>query len=184
MESTAGKLLVAIPELPDSNFFRTVVFMIEHNEEGAMGVVLNRPTSVTIGDLWQKLNPDVAVYADGNVHVGGPVSGPIIAIHDQFSLIDETIIDDVYMTMDRDRLNQLIANAEINLRIYSGYSGWAPDQLEDELQCGGWLVAPAKAQDIYGSPDQLWKSVCERVGNDIMMPGLPDLPSGGDPNLN
>ena len=158
--------------------------MMDHTDEGAMGVVLNRPTSVEISDLWQKLDSDVEVYIDGKVHVGGPVEGPIIALHDQFSMSDEMIIDEVYMTMTSDRMNQLVAKSGIKFRVFSGYSGWAPGQLEAEVQNGGWLVTEATSSDVYGSPEALWKSVCERVGNKIMFPGLPDISSGTDPNLN
>ena len=184
MDSLAGKLLVAIPDLPDSNFYRTVVFVIEHSDEGAMGVVLNRPSNVDLYDLWQQFDSDVEVYVDGKVHVGGPVKGPILALHDQFSLTDELIIDDVYITTSSDRLNQLVCDSNIQFKAFSGYSGWGPKQLDSELEHGGWLVADATANDIYGHPDLLWKSVCERVGKNILFPGLPDLPMGGDPNLN
>lgn len=185
MESLTGKLLVAIPDMADSNFFRSVVFIIEHNASGAMGVILNRPTNENIADFWQGYDAAVTVFQTGNVHLGGPVEGPVFALHNQFCLSDENVIDGVYLAAINERLNQLVSSPEqIKFRVFNSYSGWGPGQLEMELKAGGWLVADTTADDVFREPDNLWKSICERVGNDVISPGIPKFPAGGQPGLN
>lgn len=184
MESFTGRLLIAIPDLPDSNFFRTVVFMIDHSDEGAMGVILNRPLNMKVDELWDKLNPNLVVDCDANIYLGGPVKGPVIAIHNDYNFMDNEVIDSVFVTMSSERLNDLITKEEISLRIFTGYSGWGPGQLEMEIESGGWLVADATSRDPFLAPDNLWKNICDRVGRDIIMPKNLLGDGTGDPNLN
>ncbi len=181
MDFLAGKLLIAVPDLPDSNFYRSVVFMIEHNADGAMGVILNRPTNMALGD-WKELATDMEVSRQDKIFVGGPVEGPILALHDQFSITDNEVHEGIYLTTSSDRLSQLVTNAEVRLKLFSGYSGWGPGQLEMELECGGWLVCAAHNKDIFADSETLWKSICERFGHDIMLPS--GVKRDGDPNLN
>ncbi|MEM9411421.1 MAG: YqgE/AlgH family protein [Planctomycetota bacterium] len=183
MESLAGKLLIAIPELPDGNFYRTVVFVIEHTEDGAMGVILNRPSDVTLEELWDRLDPEIEVNRLGYVHVGGPVNGPVIGIFDHPRFDDTEILDGVFMTMSSDKLNYYVKSLDGKFKSFSGYSGWGPTQLESELESGGWLVLQAKAADIFDNSETLWKSLCERYGNHVLMPVI-NKPYSGDPNLN
>ena len=190
MESLTEKLLVAIPELPDSNFSRSVVLILEHNEQGAMGVILNRPSNVTVSEYLSQQDSSVKLTIAGNIHVGGPVEGPVLSLHNQFSLSDPAIIDEVYLASDGERLMQLVnrdtelSGTDLKLKVFQGYSGWAPGQLDMEIDNGGWLVADARADDVFCQPDFLWKSICERVGNDIMLRRIPNLRVGGDPGLN
>ena len=184
MESHAGRLLIAVPDLPDTNFYRTVVFMIEHSDDGAIGVILNRPAEVTLVDLWKKLNHDTEVRRDTKVFVGGPVNGPVLALHNHMQFSDSTVMDGVYMTMASDQLNQLVSDESGELKVFSGYSGWAPNQLESEIERGGWLLLDAEPNHVFGGCDELWKSVCDKVGNDIMLPGILRQQEFGDPNLN
>lgn len=183
-ESYAGNLLIAVPDLPDTNFYRTVVFMIEHSDDGAIGVVLNRPANVTLADLWDKLNGNLEVQRDAPVYVGGPVNGPVLALHNQYQYSESTIIDGVFMTMARDQLNRLMMDEGGEVKVFSGYSGWAPKQLENEIERGGWLLLDAEPNHVFGSPDELWKSVSHKVGNDIMLPRVLRGQNFGDPNLN
>ncbi len=88
------------------------------------------------------------------------------------------------MTMASDQLNQLVSEDRGELRVFSGYSGWAPNQLEAEIERGGWLLLDAEPNHVFGSSEQLWKSVCDRVGNEIMLPGMLRQQDYGDPNLN
>ena len=184
MDSLTGQLLIAIPELPDSNFFRSVVFMIEHSSEGAMGVILNRPSNVKLGEIWNQLDPNVNVERDDFVHLGGPVKGPIVGLHEQFQFNDNEVIDGVYMTMDSHRLNELVEESEFRFKAFSGYSGWGPNQLESEIEHGGWFVTGAKPGDVFYSSHDLWKHLCERVGQDILSEFGITKNSMIDPNLN
>ena len=97
-ESYAGNLLIAVPDLPDTNFFRTVVFMIEHSEDGAIGVILNRPANVKLVDLWDELNSEITVQRNAPVFVGGPVNGPVLALHNQY-MHSETPVSYTHLTL-------------------------------------------------------------------------------------
>lgn len=184
MDSLTGKLLIAIPSLPDANFYRTVVFLIEHSDGGAIGVVLNRPANVRLDQLWDKLSPELSVERRDAVYIGGPVQGPILALHNQYALSETHVMDGVYMTMSGEKLNQLVMEPDCELKTFTGYSGWAPDQLESEIDRGGWLLLPAEPRHVFGDSEQLWKDVCAKVGDEIMLPAAVKKKSPGDPNLN
>lgn len=184
MAKVGGSLLIAIPDLTDTNFHRTVVFVIEHTEEGAMGVVLNRPTPADLVSVWQKLDSEVHVTQPGVLFSGGPVGGPLIALHDQFSFSDTQIIEGVFMAIASERLNDLVASDDIQLRVFSGYSGWGPEQLDNEIDSGGWLVMPAEACHIFSDTETLYKNVCERFGAQIIFPQLGQNSRPANPGLN
>ena len=184
MDSLTGQLLIAIPELPDSNFYRSVVLLIEHGPDGAMGVILNRPTDVTLSEMWKQLDPEISVERDQDfVYVGGPVKGPILGLHEQSSFSDKEVIGGICLSMESQRLNEL-AQEDVRLKIFTGYSGWGPSQLEAEIESGGWFVTDAKATDVFQSADNLWKNLCERVGQDILSSIGINQSTKGDPNLN
>lgn len=184
MELQTGKLLIAIPSLPDTNFYRTVVFLIEHSDDGAIGVVLNRPAKVRVDQLWDKLAPTLEVDRRDAVFLGGPVQGPVLALHDNYALSERPVIDGVYMTMSGDKLNQLVMEPTGKLKAFTGYSGWAPGQLESEIERGGWLLANAQPGHIFDDCDELWKEVCSQLGDEIMLPLAVKNRFPGDPNLN
>lgn len=172
MKSLAGTLLIAIPDLGDSNFFRAVVLMIEHSREGAVGVVLNRPGNMSLRKLWNALAAEIPVKRQDRVHIGGPVQGPILALHNEVDWSDSQVIDGVYLTMSGEKLNHLVADSSCQLKAFTGYSGWGPNQLESEIEAGGWLLYPAEPGHVFCDSVELWKDVCESVGNNIMLAGL------------
>ena len=184
MDSLAGKLLIAVPDLGDANFFRSVVLIFQHDDGGASGVILNRPSNMTIGKVWDKIAPEMECLNDDPVYVGGPVPGPLMALHNAMAYSDNEILPGLYLTMERENLNALVREPDRNLRIFSGYAGWGPNQLENEMEVGGWLTLPADANHVFDSPDELWKRVCEQVGHKIMLPRLSKKSGKADPNLN
>jgi putative transcriptional regulator len=166
---TRGRLLVAGPPLEDPNFRRTVVFMIEHNEEGALGVVLNRPSPIDLADAvpqWADLaaNPP-AVFIGGPVEPGAvrglgrlvaedPPEG-LTPVHAGIGVLD--------LEADPVRLVGDVGG----VRLFTGYSGWGPGQLEDELAMGGWFVVDAEPDDVTTTePDDLWRAVLRRQPDD------------------
>jgi putative transcriptional regulator len=172
MKSFAGQLLIAIPDLGDTNFFRTVVLLIEHTTDGAVGVVLNRPGNMTLKKLWNALAAEIPVKRLDFVHIGGPVQGPILALHNEGDWSDSQVIDGVYMTMAGEILNHLVSDTKCQLKTFTGYSGWGPNQLESEIKRGGWLLHPAEPRHVFCQSHELWKDVCESVGREIMFAGL------------
>lgn len=182
MENLAGHLLIAIPDLGDPNFSKTVVMMFQHNEEGASGVILNRPSDVTIKRVWDEVAEEPCDCRDP-VNIGGPVQGPLIALHGSLALAETPVISGVFISMGRDNLNELVHQTDQPFKLFSGYSGWGAGQLESEIQQGGWLTLKANAEHVFDSPDGLWRQVCDQVGNDILMSQLGNHWQG-DPSLN
>jgi putative transcriptional regulator len=162
--SLKGKLLVATPRLTDPNFFRTVVLLLEHGEEGALGVVLNRPSRTALAEplpQWEELAAQPAV-----VFVGGPVA-PDAAICLARVTTDPSagfrpVLDRVG-TFDLERDPALAATEVEGLRVFAGYAGWAPGQLEAEIAARGWFVLDALPDDALSPhPAELWSAVLRR----------------------
>lgn len=184
MKSLAGQLLVAIPDLCDPNFFQSVVLMLNHDDSGACGIILNRPSNVSVGQVWDQV-ADVECDCSEVVHVGGPVEGPLIGLHTSLALAERSVMPGVFLTTDRDQLNQLVTQDKHAFRIYSGYAGWGPGQLDAEVDQGGWLVHPAEYDHVFHTDyDNIWKSLCQDVGNEIMLSQFLKQRQPGDPNLN
>ncbi len=186
MESLAGHLLIAIPDLHDSNFYRTVVLVFRHDEEGASGVVLNRPSNVQVKKVWHEIAKDGEMShcnCKDMVHVGGPVEGPLIGLHTSLALGESPVIPGVFVSMGRDNLNTLVHQSEQEFKIFSGYSGWSPQQLDSEIKQGGWLTFPANKDHLFDSPEGLWKQVCQQVGDDVLRPHIGKI-QPSDPTLN
>ena len=182
MSSLRGRLVVASPAMLDPNFHRTVVLLIEHGEEGALGVVLNRATEMPVGEplpLWEDHAADPAV-----VYVGGPVqprgaiclgrSDPPIRTSGWAPVFAD--IGTVDLNMDPSELPEVG-----QVRVFAGHAGWGPLQLEDEMDEGAWVVCDARPDDVFApDPDQLWAQVVERQGG--VVPLLTRFPP--DPDLN
>ena len=160
MEAThKGKLLVALPVLRDANFDRTVVYMIEHSELGAVGVVLNRPSPMALTEplpSWSPLAADPAV-----VFFGGPVGkGDAIGIGETASG-DAVVVDLKNDPGDHDP-------PVTRVRVYAGYAGWEASQLDDEIAAGAWVVVDIEPGDVMSEdPDSLWPNVLRRQGGKL-----------------
>lgn len=184
MDGLTGKLLIAIPELGDPNFYRSVVLVMMHGEEGATGIILNRPSNATVSSVWDQIS-DLECECDDAVHVGGPVEGPLMALHTSLAAAERQILPGVFLTMQREHLNQLVAQDEHEFRIYSGYAGWSPGQLEAEIERGGWLLREAAFEHVFEANEEaLWKMVCEHLGHDIMLPHFNQNRNFIDPGMN
>lgn len=181
MKYLDGHLLVAAPNLPDENFFRTVVLMVQHNDQGAFGLVLNHPLDVSIREIWQEI-ADEECECDSLLHLGGPVEGPLMALHTEPELSEIEVIPGVHVASEKDRLNQLVRSNASPLILFSGYSGWGADQLESEIAVGGWLTTPARYEHVFEQSDEMWKAVADEIGRQILFPG--QNPGHGDPGLN
>jgi putative transcriptional regulator len=162
--TTKGMLLLATPPLDDPNFDRSVVYMMEHSGEGAVGVVLNHPTdeSAIDGlDLWMELSAPPAV-----VFNGGPVQyDALIAIAELRGPREDAwsaILPDLgSVDLARDPVD--VADEVGRVRMFRGYAGWAPGQLDSELAGGAWMVFDAQRNDVFHSePDDLWRLVLRR----------------------
>lgn len=173
-ESLRGKLLIAAPSLFDF-FRRTVVLVIEHTEEGAIGVVLNRPSETTVDEAVPALAELAA--SDEPVRVGGPVSPEAVVALGEFADASEagtTVLDGVG-TVDPDAPHDSL----VRLRVYAGYAGWSAGQLDGEVEEGAWILAPAEPEDPFSDGD-LWSEALRRKGGGYRL--LATMPA--DPALN
>jgi putative transcriptional regulator len=174
-ETLRGQLLVAAPVLSDPNFHRTVVFLAEHGEEGAMGIVLNRPTETSVGDAVPELSSIAG--QEEPVYVGGPVStSSVLAVAELDDPEDasELLFGTVGFVQEPDV-------PVVRGRVFLGYAGWGAGQLESELEEESWLVLPAEPDDLFSDdPDGLWSSVLRRQGGPYALLSL--MPP--DPSLN
>ena len=173
MDATlTGKLLIASPLLSDPNFERTVVFICAHSENGAFGLVLNRPTVDEVSDyLPQWLD---IVSAPGVLFTGGPVSP-----RSAFGLgrVREEDFDEGWMPVtpgiglvDLEDGLEALASKLIDLRLFSGYAGWSEGQLEDEINREGWFVVPCETADLFDpEPRRLWREVLRRQRGKVAM---------------
>jgi putative transcriptional regulator len=177
MDSLTGQLLVAGPALIDPNFRRTVVLVGDHGEEGAMGVVLNRPSETDVDEAVPPLADLEGV--DDLVYVGGPVQPQAVVVLGDFSEPERAgvlVLGSIGFLpgeVDRDEIGDLA-----RARVFAGHAGWGPGQLEGELEEGSWIVEPARPDDVFtDTPDQLWSDVLRRKGGPFRVLALmPDDP--------
>ena len=180
MDSTRGQLLIAGPTLGDPNFWRTVVLIVEHTTEGALGLVLNRPSETTVGDAVPQLVE--LVDPDEDLLVGGPVQQSSVIVLAEFDDPGEAA---------------LIAFEDIGIlrtgpdtppppgiratRAFVGHAGWGPGQLDGELERGDWILEPARRSDAFTTePLELWPSVLTRKGGTYAL--IARMPA--DPSVN
>lgn len=181
--SLKGKLLVATPGLVDPNFARSVVLICEHNEEGAIGVILNRPSETPLPDELWEWEPIVA--GPPVVFVGGPVmpEGALCLATSPGAEAAEGWhpVFGPLGTADLERGPDGITAPVDRARVFAGHSGWAPGQLEGELDAGGWFVCDADPDDaLTPEPEALWSFVLRRQGGRLAM--VATYPE--DPSLN
>jgi putative transcriptional regulator len=169
MDSLQGQLLVASPHLGDSPFSRTVILLLYHSDDGAFGVVLNRPIDQTVKSLWSQVS-DRPCECERHLNMGGPVSGPLMALHRERSLaeLEVEVPGGVYVAATKEHLEQLVAEADQPCRIFIGHAGWTAGQLERELAAGVWMAAPATADHVFDEDDDLWKNVLAQIGRSIL----------------
>ena len=162
---TTGKLLVATPLIGDGNFERTVVLMLAHEEEGAAGVVLNRPSGLLVGDALPQWVPHLA--SPPTMFIGGPVSNESVValarVHQPPEQEWWTPVLDMVGTLDLEADVDNVAGAVDGVRLFAGYAGWSSGQLEDEIESGAWFVVDADADDLLTqNPSDLWSAVLSR----------------------
>ena len=172
-ESLSGRLLIASPSMSDY-FRRTVVLVVEHNAEGAFGLVLNQASESTVGEVSDELAEIIG--GDHVVHVGGPVQpGAVTAIGEHLDPAEATklIVGNVGM-VDLDDAPELA-----RIRVFAGYTGWGPGQLDSELEAEAWIGEEAHPDDPFAEGD-LWATVLGRKGGEFTL--LARMPP--DPSLN
>ncbi|NKB22255.1 MAG: YqgE/AlgH family protein [Alphaproteobacteria bacterium] len=171
-----GNLLIAMPRMRDDRFTRSVVYVCAHTSDGAMGLVINKIVeSVSFPELLDQLNIDSgAENTEIRVHFGGPVeTGRGFVLHSADYQQDATLVidDSVALTATVDILKSIADGDGPNKSILAlGYAGWAPGQLDQEIQANGWLSVPADNDLVFGiDPDTKWEKAMGKIGIDFNM---------------
>lgn len=166
MVSFAGSFLISRPELIDPNFDGSLTLVLEHNEDGAVGVIVNRPTTVKVADVFPEWADVVAEPA--LLFEGGPVeTDSLIALgwgpHGESDLPLGLVGIDL-----EEQVPLVLAQGIERVRLFSGYAGWGVGQLEGELANGAWWVVPCELDDLFRSdPAEIWPSVLRRNGGEL-----------------
>jgi len=180
-QSLAGQLLLAAPTLRDPNFARTVVLVGVHNEDGAMGVVLNRPARVSVGEAVPQLQE---LIGDGEpVYVGGPVQPESVVLVAEFleeSSAGLLLLGRIGFPAAGADLDELTMQTTRG-RVFAGYAGWSPSQLDAEVESGDWITHPPLPEDVFTEePAELWSAVLTRMGGSYALIARMPL----DPSVN
>lgn len=181
MTSLNGHLLVASPKLVDTFFHESVILILAHSDEGAAGLVINRPTEATVSDLSESIFQGDFTW-NKSISLGGPVPGPLVVLHSRSRLADQEVCPGVYSTIEEEKVRDAL-RARLDPSIVAiNYSGWGPGQLERELSEDSWEVVPAAADLVFSPPKQdLWREATRRARSLKMqslfnLPGFPDDP--------
>lgn len=185
---SVGRLLVATPDLTDPNFDRTVVLVLQHDgEDGTMGIVLNRPTGLSVDDHldgWGVVAPDPArVYIGGPVHPELAIVAATSAHHSTTPVGADPWPDEIVPLTDHAGVVDLTLDpsllvGKLVVRVFAGHAGWSPGQLDDEIAEGAWWVVDAERDDLVCcDPDALWRRVLRRQRGPVAMVATwPDEP--------
>ena len=162
-----------MPQMTDPNFTRTVVLLCKHHHDGAFGLVVNRPL-VTSGRVTVNLDPPVSTDRELQVWVGGPVEPQrswVLVGREPEGMEELTgmrVADDLYLSTSPDLLRRLLEpSPPVMARLFVGYSGWGPGQLEAELEASAWLMSDVDRDLIFNTPpDKVWETAIRRLGAD------------------
>ncbi len=167
-----NQFLVAMPDVEDPYFDHAVTLICEHNDQGAMGIIINQPLNINISQILHHLDIQLSdQFNDQTVCSGGPVHTEVgLILHPPQGQWESSIIlgDELCLTSSRDILNALAeGRGPENIQLVLGYAGWGPGQLEQELLDNAWLTTPASAELVFNTPhDQRWTQALQSLGID------------------
>ena len=175
----SGKLLIAMPALPDSRFRQTVTYLCGHNSDGALGLVINRPSSMKLGEVFEQLSLDSTDHdlANQSILKGGPVNRERgFVLHEAGGSWDSTIsiCGNIEVTTSRDVLSALAGGMGPRRALLAlGCAGWGEGQLEQELRSNSWMVVDATEEILFDTPyEQRWAASAALLGVDVARLGL------------
>ena len=164
----APGFLIAVPQLEDPNFHRSVVLLLEHSEEGAMGIVFNRPGDVSLEQVGRAHGIEVMDGA-GNTFQGGPVQTERgFLLHRRDDIVESVrVAEGIWLSVSTESLKPLLEGDPAQYRLCLGYAGWGPGQLEKEVMVGGWLTGKATAARVFETPaEKVWDLAIRDLGVD------------------
>nr|MBF0220999.1 YqgE/AlgH family protein [Desulfobulbaceae bacterium] len=174
MESLQGNFLIATPQMPDPRFREQVIYICSHNDEGAMGLIVNHPSEFSLLEVFLSANVEVSGTDFPQIYIGGPVeveAAFFLYSSDYVGKNQLSISDDVSLSRDPQILHDIAGGVGPQSYMFIlGYSGWAPGQLEAELTVNGWLTLPAKNEILFHTENsEKWKNAAMQFGIDISL---------------
>lgn len=184
-DSLCGSLVVASPSMDDPQFEHAVVLMIEHSDDGAMGLVINKPMQTKVVEVWDQLSV-LPCPVDQSLMCGGPCSGPLMLLHDQQAKAEVEVCNGVCFSTDEPTVRELLNEDPESMRYFIGYAGWGPGQIESELSHGGWLVTRAHSAVVFDpdADDGLWMRVITGIDRSLAMLAMNPKLMPHDPSMN
>ena len=183
--SLQGKLLVASEEMTAAPFSKAVVLLLQDNAQGTFGVVLNQPADEQLKRRWRQMSGSPE-HVLAQLVRGGPVGGPVFAIHKFQSLGEMELPGDIFLSANAETIQQLFEQSPEHYRIFLGIAGWNPNQLDSEIQNGYWHVVDCDPEEIFDDSQWLWERSMFRFGEQLLCDTLGisinSLPL--DPSLN
>jgi putative transcriptional regulator len=184
MQSLKGHLLIATTRLTTPIFAQTVVLMLDHNEDGAIGVILNVPIKTMVTDLSGKIFEEDFVWSKP-LHLGGPVPGALTILHTIEDLADQEVIPGVFVSLEAQAVQQIIRQRPEPSLVIANYAGWGPGQLEGEFECDSWMTLPAEIEHVFWTGEaDIWKAVVSQVNSRKLFEILGMKPLPVDPSVN
>jgi putative transcriptional regulator len=181
LETLEGQLLIASPQMEDPRFRRSVILLLHHGEDGAMGVVLNQRLPISAAEQWEALGELVEV-GDHRAHLGGPLPGSITVLHDVKNDRTNTPQGRIYVLQKQEQLEKLLKLLDDNesFQFFVGHAGWSRGQLESEIADGSWLSIPASPDFVfYNEQNDMWALAMREAGmafyRDVL--GIEDFPN-------
>lgn len=166
--SLAGFLLVASPALRQGVFEQAVCLVLEHSEEKAVGIVLNKPMQVSIASFLSQVSPDLTCKASSKLlHFGGPESGPILAVHDVPEFAEGGNQLGIYLSAQMDHLRKLTESSTPQLKWYAGSLSWRSTELDRQVVSGDWHVLPAVPEIVFDDESRMWGNAMRSIANQI-----------------
>ena len=172
--SLINQLLIAMPGMADTNFSSTVTLICEHNDDGALGIIINRPLNLKLSGLFEQLSVDDADpdVASSPVMAGGPVGTERgFVLHGKDHSFENTLCvsDDIQLTLSRDVIDAMATGEGPEKSLVAvGYAGWEPGQLEEEMLANAWLNVDATPELVFDTPfEERWDSAARLLGVDI-----------------
>jgi putative transcriptional regulator len=183
MKSLQGYFLVASAKLLDPNFFHSVILVVQHDENGAIGLVLNQPTQTTIAQAWKQVS-ETPYENTSLVHQGGPCEGPLMVLHTRESSAQVDVLPGVYFSNQADSISSLVELEAQPLRFFVGYAGWQALQLESEIAESAWLVVPASAGQVFDPSADQWVALTRQAMRSTAVANIDPKLIPPDPSMN
>ena len=156
--------------------------MVQHDEKGSLGLVLNRPLEVTVQAAWKQLS-QLPCQVSGHLHHGGPCDGVLMALHTDIEASDIEIVPGVHFSTSKDAIEHLMSHTGSRVRLFVGYAGWTAGQLEGELSHGAWLTLPATSEGVFDLKLANWERLMRKIGRSSLE-GLDPKIVPDDPSVN